>query len=168
VRGVFELLCFGATEPARKTNARWPRRLRFTFFPRSKVALGSTPAAQRSCPAALAGESSALGAFRAGGLAASSAARRGVVGAQREVGSRAQAIELHRFALSRLSARVRMHGMLWLSSACCALTAQASVRTHRHGHRQPNPSIERTYNGGWPCAAPEASSAPLYAAHVER
>ena len=31
-----------------------------------------------------------------------------------------------------------------------------------------NPSIERTYNGGWPCAAPAAVCAPLYAAHVER
>jgi hypothetical protein len=31
-----------------------------------------------------------------------------------------------------------------------------------------NPSIERTYNGGRPCAASAASRAPLYAAHVER
>jgi hypothetical protein len=31
-----------------------------------------------------------------------------------------------------------------------------------------NPSIERTYNGGRPCAVLRASRAPLYAAHVER
>jgi hypothetical protein len=31
-----------------------------------------------------------------------------------------------------------------------------------------NPSIERTYNGGRPCAALRASRAPLFAAHVER
>ena len=31
-----------------------------------------------------------------------------------------------------------------------------------------NTSIERTYNGGRPCAALRASLAPLYAAHVER
>ena len=32
----------------------------------------------------------------------------------------------------------------------------------------PNPSIERTYNGGRPCAVLRALRAPLYAAHVER
>jgi hypothetical protein len=33
---------------------------------------------------------------------------------------------------------------------------------------RPNPSIERTNNGGRVCAAPAAVCAPLFAAHVER
>jgi hypothetical protein len=33
---------------------------------------------------------------------------------------------------------------------------------------RPNPSIERTNNGGRPCAVLRASLAPLFAAHVER
>jgi hypothetical protein len=40
---------------------------------------------------------------------------------------------------------------------------------HRALRQQaPNPSIERTNNGGRACAASAAVCAPLFAAHVER
>jgi hypothetical protein len=52
-------------------------------------------------------------------------------------------------------------------------TPSASAASSRSGTRscagaRHNTSIERTYNGGWPCAASAAVCAPLYAAHVER
>jgi hypothetical protein len=51
-------------------------------------------------------------------------------------------------------------------------TPRASAASSRSGTRpcagaRHNTSIERTYNGGQPCAALRASRAPLYAAHVE-
>jgi hypothetical protein len=49
------------------------------------------------------------------------------------------------------------------ASAASGRSASLSCAGARH-----NTSIERTYNGGRPCAVLRASRAPLYAAHVER
>jgi hypothetical protein len=57
--------------------------------------------------------------------------------------------------------------------ACSAAAGKAGASRRGQEYKSvpralPNPSIERTNNGGWPCAAPAAVCAPLFAAHVER
>jgi hypothetical protein len=70
-------------------------------------------------------------------------------------------------ASSECSARIRCmknkHRATPSASAASGRSGARSCATARH-----NTSIERTYNGGWPCAASAAVCAPLYAAHVER
>ena len=102
-----------------------------------------------------------------------------------------------RAVLARSVPRAAVHGVACArpggaavsgaASSCTGTTARSLHALHRAvpalwrsrcfgAVRQPvpfgpgsaNPSIERTYNGGWPCAAPAAVCAPLYAAHVER
>jgi hypothetical protein len=70
-------------------------------------------------------------------------------------------------ARSECSARIRRmkneHRATPSASAASGRSASRSCAGARH-----NTSIERTYNGGRPCAVLRASRAPLYAAHVER
>jgi hypothetical protein len=70
-------------------------------------------------------------------------------------------------ASSECSARIRCmkhkHRVTPSSGAASGRSGTRSCATARH-----NTSIERTYNGGRPCAVLRASRAPLYAAHVER
>jgi hypothetical protein len=94
--------------------------------------------------------------------------RRSVRFAAKEPGSGSSARgALAACARSVCSARIcrmkKEHRATPSASAASGRSGTRSCATARH-----NTSIERTYNGGRPCAALRASRAPLYAAHVER
>jgi hypothetical protein len=76
---------------------------------------------------------------------------------------RAHAACAHNVCGARICCMKNEHRAMRSAGAVASRSGTRSCATARH-----NTSIERTYNGGWPCAASAAVCAPLYAAHVER